>query len=127
VAFNNFAMKNILRITFVVLMVFNLGCEKEELDNRIIGQWVEEEFKSDTLIFESRGNLLKIKSVSKQHLEFLYEIVEDSIGLQWVYSSGIYRPNFHYFSVEDDRLSIGNFYVDSLESNTLLKFNKIQF
>ncbi len=120
-------MKNILRITFVVLMVFNLGCEKEELDNRIIGRWVEEEFKSDTLIFESRGNLLKIKSVSKQHLDFLYEIVDDSIGLQWVYSSGIYIPNFHYFSVDNDRLSIGNFYVDSLESNTLLKFNKIQF
>ena len=110
-----------------VLLLCCFACEKEELDNRIIGRWVDEQSKKDTLIFESRGNLLKIKTLDKQHLDFVYNIKGDSISFNWMYSSDIKRYNYYYFKVVNNKLSIQNFYIDSMESNALLKFDKIQF
>ena len=128
-------MKNSLFIGLLFFLL--LSCEKNTIENAPIdGIWVETTLKMDTLVFDNqlplfelnRGNELRNGYILPKLLSgpYSYEIVKDSISLNWIFSSSSYRNNYYFFKLDTERdlIKIGNFFVDSLNKNVILTFSK---
>lgn len=129
-------MKNIFLIG--LLLIVTMSCEKESMEiPPINGTWIEMNHKSDTLVFEKRYSSFTLNrgtEIRDGHLLpkyssgiYSYEIVQDSISLRWGLSS--FSGSFkYYFNMDEknEKIEIGNFFVDSLyNNNVILTFSRI--
>ena len=117
-------------------LILILGCSKNEdsINNKLRGTWIESELKTDTIKFQNQFSFLWLyrgtEFVNGYDLPktgtgpYDYTLKEDSIRLNPAFSSA-FQYRSYYFHIEDDQLTIGNFYDDSLEKN-VLNFTKIE-
>ncbi|MDF3076549.1 MAG: hypothetical protein K0S09_438 [Sphingobacteriaceae bacterium] len=127
-------MKPLLAI--IALFLSCISCKKNnDTISSIDGMWVESTQKKDTLYFDSknsmfnlgRGKELKAGSLIPKTYSgiYFYETKTDSISIQYSFSS-LYKPKKYMFKPDlaQGKITIGNFYVDSLSRNVTLTFLK---
>lgn len=119
------------------------GCSKDmdsiqsSISDRLYNSsWVESSRKLDTIEFAANAdrifNLKRQKTADNRPAAlsgpYFYTLKPDSIAVIWVASSMYNGDLFIPFSIEasGNRLSIGNFYDQSLPSSTILKFDRIR-
>lgn len=131
---NDFIMKKTLII--VALFLFCISCKKNNVDLATVdGVWIESSHKKDTLYFDSSNSMFNLGrgkelrggySLPKIYAGlYIYETKNDSISIQYS-SSSLYQPKSYKFNVDlnKGKLTIGNFYVDSLNKSVSLTFIK---
>jgi hypothetical protein len=129
-------MKKLLFIVFVFMT--SISCDKNDFENSTLdGVWVEVNHKTDSLVFNSQEAGLNLNRGTEMRNGYLlpkyhsgsywYEIKNDSISLRWITSSSSYA-NKYYFKpdLKNKKIIIGNFFVDSIKSGTILTFIKIK-
>jgi hypothetical protein len=127
-------MNKSLLIGFILLVL--MGCEKDLIETQQLkGTWVESEFKSDTIVFGNMPEMLTLNRGKELRDSFLlpiyhsgpytYQIDNDSINIRWGLSSTLVTSKYYFeFDNKNDRIKIGNFFIDSLSSNKILVFYK---
>ncbi len=125
---------------FLIVLVFIVAtsCDKENIEkSQIDGVWIETTHKTDTLVFENTHSGMTLKRGTEIRNGYLlpkyssgpysYEIKNDSISLHWMASSSSYSIN-HYFDLDskNNEIKIGNFFIDSIKSDAVLTFKKVQ-
>jgi hypothetical protein len=138
-------MKNFLKLTtmkkllfIVFVLVTSTSCDKNDIENSALnGVWVEVNHKTDSLVFDNQGTGLNLNRGTEMRNGYLlpkyhsgpywYEIENDSISLRWMASSSFYA-NKYYFKTDlkNKEIKIGNFFVDSINSGTILTFTKVK-
>lgn len=132
-------MKNTLFLLFVAIALFTFGCDNDELKiESLDGIWVESSNLSDTLIFNTNEfegwlYLNRGKELQNDYLlpkigsgSYDYEIIADSIKLQYHLSSCMCPKSYEFKILSDeDKLRIGNFFDDSIPFGEPMVFVKI--
>lgn len=127
------------KLFFIVLvLIVSTSCERENIEkSQIDGVWIETTHKMDTIVFENTHSGMILKRGTEIRNGYLlpkyssgpysYEIKNDSISLHWMASSSSYSIN-HYFDLDskNNEIKIGNFFIDSIISDAVLTFKKVQ-
>lgn len=128
-------MKKLLFL--ILVLVTSTSCDKNDIENSTLnGVWVETIHKTDTLVFDNQHEgfiLNRGTEVRNGHLlpkslsgSYMYKIENDFISLQWSASSSSNANKYYYkLDPENKEIKIGNFYVDSINSGTILTFTKV--
>ena len=122
----------LIGLTFFLL----LSCEKNSIErNMADGIWIEKTQGMDTLVFDRHDNLFDLNRGTELQNGYLlpkfasgtysYELKDDSIYLIYMLSSSL-QKHIYYFEIDSEKgeLQIGNFFVDSLNSNNILTFSR---
>jgi hypothetical protein len=123
-------------LTILTLILICMACKKNnDKLSSTDGIWIEASKQKDTLYFESQTSFVDLRRGKELRNGYLlpkisaglysYEIKKDSISLQYLLSS-LYKPSNYKFNIDlnKGKITIGNFYVDSLNRNTTLTFIK---
>lgn len=136
---NNLLKLIMKKLLFIVLvLVTSTSCDKNDFENSALnGIWVEVNHKTDSLVFDNQATVLNLNRGTEMRNGYLlpkdhsgpywYEIKNDSISLRWMASSSSYA-NKYYFKpdIKNKEIKIGNFFVDSINSGTILTFTKVK-
>lgn len=128
-------MRKVFLIGFMLIAV--IGCEKDLIETQQLkGTWVESEFKTDTIVFGNMPEMFTLNRGKEMRDSFLlpiyhsgpytYQIETDSINILWGLSSTLVSSKYYFeFDNKNDRLRIGNFFIDSLSNNKILVFVRV--
>jgi hypothetical protein len=128
-------MKTYFFIAFLLLLTIGLGCKKDSLSNKLNGQWVRTDNRSDTITFGYKGNSdwfvlsrgfqVSTDGISRPIIPFgiyEYKIQGNNIIMHWSASNFSGWPSFS-FSLSNSIVQIGNFIENN---NSTLLFEKIK-
>lgn len=128
-------MKAKFLIIALILIVIGQSCKKESLYDRLQGQWIRTDNRSDTITFcyksindwfiLNRGYKVESEGISRPVVPcgiYEYRIQDQNISMHWLASSNSVWPSYS-FSISDSRIEIGNFIDNS--SNTI-QFEKLK-
>jgi hypothetical protein len=120
-------MKNALLVGFI--LIFTMSCEKENfVPQRLQGTWIESVHKTDTIEFSSESELF-ILNRGKEMMNgymlpkplsglYSYKIEKNSISLMWGLSSSFGSTRYYFeFDEKNERIKIGNFFMDTPDRN----------
>lgn len=128
-------MRTVFLIGFILIAL--MSCEKDLIETQQLkGSWIESEFKSDTIVFGNMPEMFTLNRKKEMRGSSLvpgyrsgpysYQIETDSINILWGLSSTIVTSKYYFeFDNKNDRLRIGNFFIDSLSNNKILVFVKV--
>lgn len=130
-------MKLFTRSMFSMLpvLLFFWSCRKDITEPvQISGTWIEASARQDTLVF-GYDNLLELKRGKQLMTTFLlpkansglykYTLKADSIGLDYLLSNTTVSKHY-YFKMEENKLSIGDFYQKYPGQSRLLAFERME-
>ena len=125
-------------IYFGLFVLFLISCEETENEkSQLKGTWIENSNRMDTLVFNNQGSegmfiLYRDKEIRNGYLlpkagagPYNYTINGDIINLTYSLSSSL-ESHDYFFSqdLENGKIEIGNFYVDSICEHFVLTFLK---
>lgn len=116
-------MKNVLLYAVMLAGLLSFtACKKEKNGLMLDGPWIEQNHRTDTLIFQRSSGILMLnrpKVMNGQHLlpkkgagMYLFKDLKDSIQLQYSLSS-LYRPTSYSYRIVDGKLYLHDFYDGS--------------
>lgn len=122
------------KLIILIICIIIISCKKnEDKVLSIDGKWIESTQQKDTLYFESSNlmfDLRRGKELNNGNLIpkinsglYMYETKVDSISIQYLLSSQFKPKNYNFnLDLNKGKITIENFYVDSLDRNVRLIF-----
>jgi hypothetical protein len=129
-------MRHLPKTAIILSLLLLVGCQREKAATPgFEGTWVEETTLSDTLVINPEISVLTLnrgREVTKDGYvlprygsgPYSYGLNNKQITLHYALSSCM-CPKDYFFDVENNRLTIGNFYAHAGRPEPVLTFRKI--